>query len=196
MRQAEGVRLLIAVGERCHLPEVTRARVASWRELWERNPGGMAWTAEAMTPGSQVRTRLERHYGIAEHLERCVNLLPPDREIGTWDGALARRAAQGVLTRARRDGARLVLLGRRVIAAFDLGDAPFGAVRSLEGVRVLCAPHPSGRNRLLNDPGRREEVRAWAAVFLSEGTSCGRSTPTPFSSGAMSRRRRASSGTT
>lgn len=188
--------MLIAVGERCYVPSASPSRVARWLELWERNPGGMAWMAEAMAPGSQVRTRLERHYGLEDHLERCVNLLSPDRVIGTWDAGLARRAAAGVLDRARREHARLVLLGRRVMAAFDLGAEDFGAVRSLDGVRVLCAPHPSGRNRYLNEPGRREEVRTWAAVFLGGDTSCGRSTPTSSSSGTTSRRRRASSGTT
>lgn len=65
----------------------------------------------------------------------------------------------GEACRERRPA--VLLLGRRVADAFDVGDADYFDWRggSVEGLpRIVVLPHPSGRNLLLNDPGIRDRV--------------------------------------
>jgi hypothetical protein len=74
-----------------------------------------------------------------------------------WPTAKARDAARSL--EPTLDGLWVVLLGARVADAFGLGglphyewmDAEWPASRAV----VALAPHPSGRNRVLNDPTER-----------------------------------------
>ena len=90
-----------------------------------------------------------------------VNLLQGPR----WSVPKARAAASALVQRtdggwSRPGGRPLVLLGRRVAAAFGLGDIlPFTRVPIGEWTFVLL-PHPSGRCRAWNDPGSFERARA------------------------------------
>lgn len=101
-----------------------------------------------------------------------VNLF--DRHQRSWSAPRAREAA-GIVPLAAVN----VLLGRRVAAAFSVGHvgyherfriAPEGLgaddiTPSDEAYEAVVIPHPSGLNRLLNDPAERErcgESLRWA----------------------------------
>ena len=82
-----------------------------------------------------------------------INLLWPSPIAGEWDAAEARRVVDAI----RKDVERydvVLLFGRRVCDAFDVA---FN-VGERSG-RYIPLPHPSGRNRMWNDPRVRETVR-------------------------------------
>lgn len=104
--------------------------------------------------------RLARHAGMADRDELlgsfdAVNLLgrwPGCAGKGSaWDAARARRAA-------RRKPLRgvCVLLGGRVAAAYGLDGLGWGWWLRTPRALVCVVPHPSGVNRLYNDPPMRE----------------------------------------
>lgn len=69
----------------------------------------------------------------------------------TWDRARAREKAARILAEWPDP---VVLLGRKVAAAFELAFEPF----SRHG-RLLVLPHPSGLNRMWDAPGVRARGR-------------------------------------
>lgn len=102
-----------------------------------------------------------------ESFER-MNLiqLPPN---ANWSAPAAREAA------ARLEplwvGRRVVLLGTRVCAAFGFPNVPpFTSKRRYE-VDYFFLPHPSGRNRIWNDPASIEKARAMLPQILGQAVS-------------------------
>lgn len=91
----------------------------------------------------------------AEYLRRFdrVNLC-----VGKWSMKAARSEAQRIYDDPPR---RIVLLGRKVAAAFGFGAAapPFSSMRAGEAAIVLL-PHPSGLCREWNEPGAFDRARA------------------------------------
>jgi hypothetical protein len=80
---------------------------------------------------------------------------------GGWSTRAARRRASEMRAEsAERD--RLVLLGARVAAAFDLPFRPFETF----GEDALVLPHPSGRCRIWNDPDSIARARIALRQFL------------------------------
>lgn len=99
----------------------------------------------------------------AEYLrrfDRC-NLLSGPR----WSAPRARAAAASLLI--ERDNHRLVLLGRKVAAAFGVGveQPTFSIVDLAGGKRAAVIPHPSGLCRVWNEPGAFERARAVVAAL-------------------------------
>jgi hypothetical protein len=75
---------------------------------------------------------------------------------GPWDAGAARTRAEEL--RPSLAGRRVVLLGREVARAFGIQSSVFSEecdVDALDGPTFYLLPHPSGRNLLYNDPGRR-----------------------------------------
>jgi uracil-DNA glycosylase len=89
-----------------------------------------------------------------EYLRRTerVNLFV-DPIVGKWSPETARRAAHDLLPLFR--GRRVIVLGRKVAAAFGLDSAGNYSWMDFAGGRVMLVPHPSGRNRMWNDPLER-----------------------------------------
>ena len=100
---------------------------------------------------------------------RRANLLATP---GRWDRADAAVAAKAI-DAGEPDHVELLLLGRRVAAAFDVPAAPwFTSPRLPSGRTVYLIPHPSGRNRLWNDHETRRRARAFlATVGLATSSS-------------------------
>jgi len=61
---------------------------------------------------------------------------------------------------------RRILLGARVCTAHRVPFRPFRTFRINETVTVLVLPHPSGRNRIWNDPASAVRTRRAVARFL------------------------------
>jgi hypothetical protein len=116
------------------------------------------------------------------YVDRCVNLLPPDKMAGAWDVAEAASQAVRVLEWARAHGHVLVAAGRRVERALQRADrAAWGRRNDVHGrpeprawgvpwstvdcVRCVTVPHPSGRGRVLNDDAALRAVRASLAAL-------------------------------
>jgi hypothetical protein len=143
-----GPGLLIAVGERANARDLSLEWAARWSlPLAVETPTFLGREEE-----------LERYLGLAPDL--AVNLLAPSPVSGAWEGRDARLRASQLAVEAAGSG--LLLLGRRVASAFGLGGAKFGSRADVGACRALVLPHPSGRNRLLNDPVARE----WVGRFL------------------------------
>lgn len=101
-----------------------------------------------------------------EEFERRVdrrNLLPewPGRAGSKGDVfPMALAAGKAAAMASSLLGARSVLLGRGVAAAFGLV-APFLEWRRVGGNLFACLPHPSGINLWWNDPANRDAARAF-----------------------------------
>lgn len=103
----------------------------------------------------------------------AINLLPPSPKAGAWSARRARTEARAVLEWARVNNCHLVLVGRRVEAAFlraslgtwhDRRTRPWNETYWLQAGawelrRCITVPHPSGRCRVWNEPGKFDEVR-------------------------------------
>lgn len=77
---------------------------------------------------------------------------------GPWSMPKARiRARQLWEDPATRPPGKLILLGSKVCKAFETAFTPFEII---EGGSILILPHPSGLNRLWNEPGIIERARA------------------------------------
>lgn len=86
-----------------------------------------------------------------------------------WSMKEARKTAAAIYHESK--GAPIVLLGKKVATAFDVGDEPLfevakpwarGALTffvSQHRPRILLLPHPSGRNRVWNESGARDRAR-------------------------------------
>lgn len=83
---------------------------------------------------------------------------------GKWSIVAARTAARGLSDVVEQRPA-VVLLGRKVCDAFGLAYDPFSILRGREGggiwrTTVVLLPHPSGLNRIWNEPGSIARARA------------------------------------
>lgn len=126
----------------------------------------------------RIGRRLARLMGTNEDQYRWStrrdNLLPrwPGKAPGNgsaWPVKQARRAA-----RRMEDGGLfafghdriVVLLGRRVAAAFGFGGAKWFKPFIVYGVTVVVTPHPSGANRWWNEPANvRRAGRFWRTIW-------------------------------
>lgn len=104
---------------------------------------------------------------VEEYLERYDRANLFDREIeGKWPWSEARHSAAEIRDAldTRASGVvRVVLLGVRVADAFEMLDSPLYVWRPMPGLKVANAvrvPHPSGRNRLLNEGHHRGAFRS------------------------------------
>lgn len=137
---------VVLVGERCNL--------RYWRPkmLPDDDLGLRARIGAFCTPDS--RRRLEEcglRWGAALNL-----LWPEGNPPGPWDDRLARHVARLLLSEPYDV---YLLAGRRVAASFGLVGAAIPSMWRVAGKRLLVVPHPSGRNRLWNDPTVRARVR-------------------------------------
>lgn len=163
---------VVAVGERDYDRRLSVEAVAWLRHSWAKDPVSAMLRQEAFQRGA----RFERYGAVAAYR---VNLLPPDRRIGTWEPATARGNAFRLATGWPVEdlGApRFLLLGRRVVDAFSGGEAAecpvsgggrleFGTIFFAWDRPCIALPHPSGRNRWWHGDGKSEEVRRWLDVF-------------------------------
>jgi uracil-DNA glycosylase len=116
-----------------------------------------------------VGHRIASLLGITEDVYmasfRRANLF--DYEIvGKWPWADARHSAADIRD-GLKPGERVVLLGVRVADAFEMLDVPLYVWQTLAGTErtyAIRVPHPSGRNRLLND---QEHRARFATALLS-----------------------------
>ena len=110
---------------------------------------------------------------VAEYREQTERMNLFDQPQARWRVRDAEKAAAAILPRF--DGRRVIMLGQRVAAAFDVADyVPFTWGWGVErGGRVrfdfAVIPHPSGRNRFWNT----EENRALARIFLRQALQGG-----------------------
>lgn len=113
-------------------------------------------------PAYSAGWRLCRHLGLtrAEYLRRFqrVNLCAL-----RWNDAMARQTAAMVLAERPR---LAVLLGARVARAFGVKFEPY-TVATVDGVRLMMLPHPSGRCRLWNWSGAGAAARVLLANVLN-----------------------------
>lgn len=86
-----------------------------------------------------------------------------------WDRGDARINAETLLAELRQRGImRVVLLGTKVGAAFDLPELWSHGATSLPTIELVTIPHPSGRCRVYNDVAAQRRAGAtmrWAACL-------------------------------
>lgn len=76
--------------------------------------------------------------------------------VGKWSLPVARESAKEIVFGAKF--LQIVLLGRKVCAAFGVTSAPF--TRAIGGsTNIVVLPHPSGLNRVWNEPGAFERAQ-------------------------------------
>jgi hypothetical protein len=155
--------MLIAVGERLN-------NVPPGQFLGLHNIGwrvGMPWdAATAVRMPAFVGQELKVELYLGRSVDRMINLLSPSDRPGEWDSGEAEDIATHLHSWAAARPADLILLGRRVADAFGFIRRPFGSSFIIgPHSRALLLPHPSGRNRLLNDEEARAEVRQWVKEF-------------------------------
>jgi hypothetical protein len=155
--------MIVAVAERRAAGELTARELAALRVLWDGNPLGSM--LDARVPEGRFGAHLFSLLG-GRLPWGVLDLLPPDRP-GAWDQDTARRNAARVAQWAADHGHALTLLGRRVGGSFNLGaSAPYGESGFLwTGAPYLLLPHPSGRTRWVNDPGKRRKLETWIRTF-------------------------------
>lgn len=86
---------------------------------------------------------------------------------GRWPRRLAAvRARQLAL---RLEGRTIILLGAKVAEAFDLAEEPLYSwlYWATDWANVAKIPHPSGRNRMWNDPAEKARARAFLEGLLA-----------------------------
>lgn len=120
-------------------------------------------------PESSAGRRLAAMLGMShEDMVRrydFINLLSP----GTWSAREARQAGYS-LQRDLVEGTwlRVVLLGKRVGQAALFGAPTLSTLRH-GFADVLFFPHPSGRNRLFNDPAFKRRASRVLRRFVNVG---------------------------
>lgn len=133
----------------------------------EQSGGTMARPAFAYPEGAA--TRLAGMLGMThgEMLEcyEFVNLLSP----GTWSAKIAKCAGEIIFDQCMIGlYPSVVLLGNRVIAAVIGTRLPTPQIVRLGRSDVLVFPHPSGRNRLFNDPKFKARCQRVLKKFVRE----------------------------
>lgn len=164
--------MILAIAERVHDPRISDARVERWRNNWTgEHRLRCILSTPAMTVGT-TRARLESMLGLRPN--RVVNLLWPDNKIGTWDAFEAERSAMALVDwlddtvfDVGPTYTGVVLLGSRVAKAYLGGVGSWGMVTVAFHLPTLVLPHPSGRNRLLNDETTRRRLRRAAKRFVT-----------------------------
>ena len=170
--------MILVIAERVHSPSMPAAKVAEWAELWRKAPMRCMHIVKAMTHGS-TRKRLE--HLLCSPPNRVMNLLPPDSRCGSWNAAQARDVAQQfrkwlyegrdpeITSECGQHGEvkTLVLCGSRVMDAWFSGAPPqkfleIGRSWRYRGISHMFMPHPSGRNRVWNDPENVLKMREGA----------------------------------
>lgn len=100
------------------------------------------------------------------HGTQRQNIIPDRCPVG-WPAAEARANAEVIFEDAKQAGQALVLVGARVKQAFRVEHQLFKIV-DVHGVRLVCIPHPSGRNLAWNSQETRDAARQVFATFLPE----------------------------
>ncbi len=95
------------------------------------------------------------------HTERINVFMDP---VPRWPAKLARVRAQELMTEL--EGRTIVLCGARVAEAFGLADAQLFTWLHEDWANVAKIPHPSGSNRLWNDPAVRVQAREFLGRLL------------------------------
>lgn len=164
--------MILCVAERLNDPAMPDEKVSRWAHHWRgEHRLRCILSTPALTKGAAL-TRLNKLIGLRP--DRSVNLLWPDNRIGTWDAEEAALSAAALASwlkvGADAEGEPvlgLVLLGNRVRQAFGLRSEGWGSVYDVGDLPpILLMPHPSGRNRLLNNPAFCARLRASARRFV------------------------------
>lgn len=123
---------------------------------------------EPLAASSFSGAHLQRLAGVsAEEYERRadrVNLLGGSADDGPWDPREAELCMQRLLPLLQHR--RVLLLGRRVSAAFKIFAPWFDEVRCYN-TEFYCVPHPSGMNRWWNNRRNSEIAREFLSWALS-----------------------------
>lgn len=102
-------------------------------------------------PRGAAGNRLRTYLGISDYVYMRLNKV--NLCVGRWSYPAAREAAKKLLTAYDP----IVCLGVRVIEAFEVATPVWGSV-IVDGVTIASMPHPSGLNRVWNDPRAREKA--------------------------------------
>ena len=104
------------------------------------------------------------------YLRRTLRVNVFDEPVRKWDATRATTEAASILSLAE-EAQRVVLLGRKVQRAFVV-PGPWYEWTTIElpwkrgFANVVCLPHPSGRNRTLNDQEQRDRFGVCFASAL------------------------------
>lgn len=129
-------------------------------------PARVLCTAAGIPPQEEGSTYGRWTWALYERFE-CRNLIERYADAAPWSAPRARAAAVALADDLLDHGRVVVCLGRRVHAAMcsglDLGpprDPHEWVTVAPSGASFVAVPHPSGLNRVLNDPGEREALGA------------------------------------
>lgn len=124
----------------------------------------MGWTPNELE-GTEVGAKLREMFEVRNLLDR-----PMERREGTkgtdWPAEEAADAARALAVLVEREQ-QVVLLGKRVAAAFGLPGIGYWRPGRHGSVPMTIIPHPSGIVRLWNDPVNR--VRAGYVLWQAMG---------------------------
>lgn len=173
--------MILAIAERVNDPRMDAERVARWARVWREHRLRAMLTTPAMSIG-QTKSRFAALTGLPIRT-KVINLMPPDNKIWTWDAGVAEMQADYLREWLREDACLtvfqdneqcaqervtgVVLLGRRVATAWQMGWYKFGTITAIAGCQqpFLLLPHPSGRNRTWNDPALVASLRQQVVKF-------------------------------
>lgn len=145
--------MIIAVAERVFNPDLDWTEWSNARVSWRMDRLSAILDGPAMNTNSGVLKRLHSMLGFKP--DKVMNLLPPSKVIGSWDKHEAAKSAVAVLKWVgwqRSSPIGLVYLGRRVCTAFGYDSTDeWGEIVDDGPMPALIMPHPSGRNRTIND---------------------------------------------
>jgi uracil-DNA glycosylase len=111
--------------------------------------------------------RLREHLGLTD--QQYVRLRKMNLCTGKWTKEAAHAGAMLELHLRKWDV--IVMLGKKVREAFDQKIPFFTATEVPTGTRLISLPHPSGLNRLWNEPDARSKARALVRQYAPEITS-------------------------
>lgn len=134
-----------------------------------RRQGGSAAVLSFLESVGALRwgTSRKRIADLGLRWDNAINLLGPSARPGQWNPVLARSAATAARPAAMEKYDAVILLGVRVAKAW--GEAEPARAR------VANLPHPSGRNRLWNNPACAADSRLLVEEIYAD--SSGRAAP-------------------